>query len=43
MEENINFLIYKENIVDLYNLILNDNTCWHWQLKLTDMPSGGIK
>ena len=28
MEENINFLIYKENIVDLHNLILNDNTCW---------------
>ena len=28
MEDNINFLIYKENIVDLHNLILNYNICW---------------
>ena len=27
MEENINFMIYKENIADLHNLIRNYNIC----------------
>ena len=34
MEENINSLIYKENIVDLHDLILNYNVCLGYMLKI---------